>query len=200
MSIIAKRGVCFSCGHDHGDGFGSPGLLRVLKARGDEVAAYQAEIADLRTALEAAQQQLAQRAGSGCACKFDSDDKISSPCLMHREWANRQQPDSGRDAALEKLQRYEESCGEGGGVYPCANGPYVKLADVQALASQPSEQAAGGLPDIWEGYEGGTCTSDIHGLGGTIKLHYQSPAEAENAFDMLCNFFAATSAKGERDA
>jgi len=36
---------------------------------------------------------------------------------------------------LTTLQRYEESCGEGGGVYPDAKGPFVRLADVQALAT-----------------------------------------------------------------
>lgn len=65
MSLLPKRGTCLSCGHDHGNGFGSPDILRVLKARGDEVLAYQAEISDLKAALEAAQQQLAQRGGRG---------------------------------------------------------------------------------------------------------------------------------------
>lgn len=40
---------------------------------------------------------------------------------------------------------------------------------------------------IATGYESGTMISDPSGLGATIRLHYESPAEAENAFCALSN-------------
>lgn len=51
MSIMPKRGTCFHCGHDHGDGLGSPHLLSVLKANADNVASLETTIAKLRAAL-----------------------------------------------------------------------------------------------------------------------------------------------------
>lgn len=48
------------------------------------------------------------------------------------------------------------------------------------------------------GYEGGTMVSED--LGGKITLHYQSAAEADNAFDVLSKFLEATPAAASAGA
>ncbi len=54
MSIMPKTGVCYSCGHDHGNGMGSPSTLRILTEHSLEMIALQAraqQLADLLAEL-----------------------------------------------------------------------------------------------------------------------------------------------------
>jgi hypothetical protein len=46
-------GACLYCGHDHGNGLGSPRELKLFKAHAEEKIALKQEIADLRAALAA---------------------------------------------------------------------------------------------------------------------------------------------------
>jgi hypothetical protein len=65
-----------------------------------------------------------------------------------------------------------------------------------ALAAQAPVQGGHDWSVIACGYESGFFTSDPTDLAGKITLHYASPAEAENAFDVLAeNIDAALAAQ-----
>lgn len=53
MSIMPRTGVCFNCGHDWGNGMGSPDTLRILSATASETEALKARITELEAALAA---------------------------------------------------------------------------------------------------------------------------------------------------
>lgn len=55
----------------------------------------------------------------------------------------------------------------------------ARLTEELAAATAPT------VLDISAGYKSGTCASDAEGLGCTIRLHNQSPAEAQDAFEAL---------------
>lgn len=72
MSLGPKRGVCFSCGYDHGDGMGSPKLFDLLR----EISGLKAELAKLRAASPVAVSDSEMiDAAEAQAALYDGDDR-----------------------------------------------------------------------------------------------------------------------------
>jgi hypothetical protein len=59
MSLIGYRGICMSCGHDHGDGFLSPQMERVLLSTNAVEVELQAQIDELQKEVDAWREQVA---------------------------------------------------------------------------------------------------------------------------------------------
>ena len=95
--------------------------------------------------MPAAPGETAQPAAEQPSCASDSTGSESQASLsVVRETQAAEQPATvkvPRELAggVEKLQRYEESCMEGGGVAPSSSGEFVLLSDVRALLAGGAE-------------------------------------------------------------
>lgn len=103
--------------------------------------------------------------------------------------AVRQAPTSPPIVTREHLKEVEAIVHGDGNIFLT---DFAKLNRAVALAARQVVAPDGAVErdaarTIATGYESGTMISDASGLGATIRLHYESPAEAENAFAALSN-------------
>lgn len=91
MSLLPRTGVCFHCGHDHGEGMGSPRTLELIRDHGDEIKWRDDLIAELRKQLE-------QPAKPHCGACPDDFSK-SAYCATCPEQRADHLPESGKMVA-----------------------------------------------------------------------------------------------------